>query len=162
MKVISGGQTGVDVLALEVARECGHETGGSVPHDYPRGENVERYGLTRMLPAGGRAAGLVARSKKNVDDAEGTLVFLLSPTPGSSCTANYAGHRIWRMKASPGAAPYKPTLILKDLRDVEAQARRIAAFLTENRVSVLNVAGPRSLLPMQARAVRKILLEALE
>ena len=81
-KVISGGQTGADLAALVAAQAVGLETGGTAPERYMT-ENGES-------PQLGRAYGLVAegtyssRTKKNVDDADATLVLLVHDGQGGS------------------------------------------------------------------------------
>jgi Circularly permutated YpsA SLOG family len=37
LKIISGGQTGIDLMGLEVARELGLPTGGSAPKSFGTG-----------------------------------------------------------------------------------------------------------------------------
>jgi hypothetical protein len=78
MKIISGGQTGVDQGALYGARECGIKTGGTAPRHWitengSEKELLESFGLiegeydTKVYPK---------RTMKNVDDSDGTICIL--------------------------------------------------------------------------------------
>ena len=40
-KIISGGQTGVDTIGLQVAKELGIETGGKAPKGFLREEGID-------------------------------------------------------------------------------------------------------------------------
>src|ERR1700743_1190020 len=70
--IISGGQTGIDRMGLEIARELRFATGGSAPRDF----------MTELWPDPSLADfGLVAlpqkehtvRTRKNVFDSDGTV-----------------------------------------------------------------------------------------
>src|ERR1700746_1175940 len=76
-RIISGGETGVDLAGLEAARSCGIATGGTAPKGYrteagPRAELLRGFGLVEnaspAYPArpaahvgAGAAASIVAR-----------------------------------------------------------------------------------------------------
>ena len=73
-KVISGGQSGVDLAALDAALELGIPTGGWMPRgwlaeDGPHPERAEKYGLLQMP-----TASYPARTRKNVESAHATLI----------------------------------------------------------------------------------------
>jgi hypothetical protein len=88
-KIISGGQTGADRAGLDFAIEVGLERGGFVP----RGRRAEdgripgQYHLTELS-----SISYAVRTKRNVREADGTVVFSLDPilTGGSSLTFEYA------------------------------------------------------------------------
>lgn len=85
--VISGGQTGVDQVALQVAKALGYQTGGMAPLDYrtDAGPNPELlrdcYGLTACTFAGYRL-----RTRHNVRVADATVWFGEFTSPGKRCT----------------------------------------------------------------------------
>jgi hypothetical protein len=131
MKIISGGQTGVDRAALDAARALKMEYGGSVP----KGRKAEdgpipvEYAHLKEL----EASRYEARTEMNVIDAAATLIFAMGALQGG--TAITAGF----------ARRYgKPCLVLDlaGLRDEEAIIR-VRAWLSETRPEILNVAGPR-------------------
>ena len=75
-KIISGGQTGADCAGLDFAIEVGLEHGGFVP----RGRRAEdgripgQYHLTELS-----SISYAVRTKRNVREADGTVVFSLDP-----------------------------------------------------------------------------------
>lgn len=125
--VISGGQTGVDRAALDVAMELGVPCGGWCP----RGRRAEdgmiplKYPL-RETPSGSYEQ----RTAWNVRDADATLVLCCRPPRGGTALT-------LRFVRRTGKAS-----LVVDLDDLggEEAAR---AFLASHRVRVLNVAGPR-------------------
>lgn len=149
-KIVSGGQTGADRAALDVAMALGLETGGWVPH----GRRAE----DGRIPV--RYSGLVetdtesyqTRTALNVRDSEATLIFSFAePTGGTALTL--------RLARSSG----KPFLAV-DLESLETQeaAERIREWLAQTGVRVLNVAGPRqSGEPRITAAVTTVLKSAL-
>ena len=149
-KIVSGGQTGADRAALDVAIGLGLRTGGWVPH----GRRAE----DGRIPA--RYAGLIEtateeygrRTALNVRDANATLIFSFGePTGGTALTL-----KLVRSSGNPFLAIYLESLASNDAAD------RVRDWLAQTRVRVLNVAGPRaSGEPRIAAAVTDILSSAL-
>ena len=126
-KIVSGGQTGVDRAALDVALELGIPCGGWCP----RGRRAEDGVIPARYPLQETPwDGYPQRTAWNVRDTDATLVLTLGePDRGTALTIRLA------------RANGKPCLVV-DLgagNGVE-EAR---AWLGENGVGVLNVAGPR-------------------
>lgn len=128
-KIVSGGQTGVDRAALDAAISLGIEHGGWCP----RGRLAEdgtipaRYALRET-----EAANYPQRTEQNVLDNNATLILCHGkPSGGTLLTANLAKRH------------NKPLLVvnLDELNDETYTA--VFAWLAANRVSTLNVAGPR-------------------
>ena len=126
MRIVSGGQTGVDRAALDVALLLGFEIGGWCPRgrraeDGPISEN---YPLTET-----KSADYGQRTVANVRDSDATLILSRGPLSGGTAltrdTARTRG---------------KPLLVL-DLRT--ATPDDAAAWIKRQAISVLNVAGPR-------------------
>ncbi len=146
VKVISGGQTGVDRAALDVALELGLTCGGWCPKDRRAedGPIPPRYPLTQTP-----WWGYPQRTRWNVRDSDGTLVLTLGkPDRGTTLTLEVATQL------------GKPCLVL-DLNQ-NPNAAAVHSWARTNKVRVLNVAGPReSQCPgIYARAVqflRKVL-----
>lgn len=80
-KIISGGQTGTDQAALDVAIEAGIPHGGWIPKGRKTEEAPlpEEYRL-QELPSDGYAE----RTEKNVLDSDGTLIFSHGELTGGS------------------------------------------------------------------------------
>ena len=149
LKIVSGGQTGVDRAALDTAIELGLPHGGWVPKGRRAEDGIipEKYRVTE-LPAREYAA----RTEKNVVDSDGTLILSRGELAGGSAlTARLARkHR-------------RPCLHV-DLAGIppEAAPGKIRAWMKQHRIKVLNVAGPRaSGDPKIYGLSREILIQAL-
>jgi hypothetical protein len=128
-KIISGGQTGADQAAWRVARAFGVPTGGWMPkgfltEDGPRPEFAGLHGAAEM-PTDSHPA----RTEQNVQDADGTVWFGETTTSGARETVE-ACHRHGKpcMPVYPGAS-FEPS--------------QVAAWVVENTIRTLNVAGNR-------------------
>jgi len=129
IKLVSGGQTGVDRAALDAAAALGLAAGGWCPNGRRAEDGTipDRYPLTE-LPS----AQYGARTRKNVTAADATLILTPTaapPTGGTGLTARSA------------ARAKKPHLIVP--LDNPTAAEEIRTWLATVRPSVLNVAGPR-------------------
>jgi hypothetical protein len=126
-QIVSGGQTGVDRAALDLALEVGLPCGGWCPKGRRAedGPLPERYPLRETsTPAYPR------RTALNVRDSDGTLILTRgAPDRGTALTA--------RLAERDG----KPCLTV-DLAGRPDPAE-VRAWLAANRIGVLNVAGPR-------------------
>lgn len=91
MKVISGGQTGVDRAGLDAALEAGIETGGLMPKGWKALDGIhpefaEKYGMTEDT-----AVGYASRTKKNVANSDGTIIIAEDlSSPGTKLTIKSA------------------------------------------------------------------------
>jgi len=127
MKIISGGQTGVDRGALDAAVALGIEHGGWCP----LGRLAEdgcipgRYRLRETETADYRE-----RTERNVLDSDATLILCRGALSG--------GTELTRRLAEAHGRPCR-VVDLAGTPPVEPLRR----WLAEHRVSVLNVAGPR-------------------
>ncbi len=126
-KIISGGQTGVDRAALDVALEVGLPCGGWCP----KGRRAEDGPLPERYPLQEASSPeYPQRTALNVRDSDGTLIITRgTPDRGTALTLRLAERY------------QKPCLTL-DLSELPDPAR-VRAWVEENRVEVLNVAGPR-------------------
>jgi predicted Rossmann-fold nucleotide-binding protein len=126
-KVISGGQTGVDRAALDVALELGVPTGGWCPKGRKAedGSLASRYPLTETP-----SEEYWQRTEWNVRDSDGTLVLTRGvPTEGTAYTIEVA-----RKLGKPCLVQY--------LTQAPSESA-VKAWVDEHKVRVLNVAGPR-------------------
>jgi hypothetical protein len=135
-KIISGGQTGADRAALDFAIEVGLEHGGFVP----RGRRAEDGKIPEQYqPIELSSVSYAVRTKRNVREADGTVVFSLDPilTGGSALTFEYAAEvKKPRIHIHKSATDYSDEAFFKEVS-------RLKDFIESNRVAVLNVAGPR-------------------
>ena len=129
--IISGGQTGVDRAALDVARELGLPYGGFIPKGRRTEDGTlpdEYVGMTET-----ESSIFAVRTRENVVFADMTLILARgSPDGGTLLTQLTAQAR------------EKPLLVLDLLEvDPDEAARRILAWLSGPAAGTLNVAGPR-------------------
>ncbi len=131
LKIISGGQTGVDRAALDAALESGVSAGGWCPEGRQAedGPIAEKYPL-QELPDGSYKE----RTLKNVQDSDATIIiYFESISGGTKETLLYCLNE------------KKPYLLIDGSGITEDSAsKRIKHFIDENQISLLNVAGPRA------------------
>lgn len=129
-KIISGGQTGADKAALDVAIKFNIEHGGWIPkgRKTEKGPLPLKYRLNEMDTADYRA-----RTEQNIVDSHGTVIISRGElTGGSKLTQSFAEF-IGR-----------PNCYIDLLNTEEFEASIILkSFILENEIQTLNVAGPR-------------------
>jgi hypothetical protein len=142
-KIISGGQTGVDRMGLEVGRDLGYETGGTAPKGF-KTEKEDDPTLADFGLVENNSTNYSVRTKQNVNDSDGTVLFGNMQSPGSLETIKF-------LKASK--RPYIENPNVTELKN----------WLVENEIETLNVAGNRGskLLKKDLDKFRKILTDAL-
>jgi hypothetical protein len=126
-RVVSGGQTGVDRAALDVAIALGIAHGGWCPRGRRAEDGVipERYRLREHA-----SADYAARTEQNVVDSDATLIVARGePTGGTALTRDLALRH------------GKPHLVV-DL-DVPQDPAAVRDWIGAHHVRTLNVAGPR-------------------
>lgn len=149
-RIISGGQTGVDRAALDVALEFGLEAGGWCP----RGRRAEDGVIAARYPLEETpSADYAQRTEWNIRDSAATLILYRSTLTGGTALTGRLAEKYGR--------PLK-------LVDLEAPATPLETrlWIATWKVSILNVAGPReSQSPgifQQARGYLKQVLKAPE
>lgn len=129
LKIISGAQTGVDRAALDAAMSAKISTGGWCPKGRlaEDGKIPVNYKLKETSSRCYRV-----RTRKNVLDSDGTLILNEGAelSAGTALTLNLAKKSM------------KP-LFVADVRDVQKTQKDISAWLSQNKIRILNVAGPR-------------------
>ena len=130
MKIISGGQTGVDRAALDVALKNGIECGGWCPAGRldEFGRIPDRYPVWEL-----EHGGFTERTLQNVKDADGTVIIYPGKLSGGTeqtvrfCLEQQRPHQLLDASKIP----------------TEEAARLIADFVRNHKIDTLNVAGPR-------------------
>jgi hypothetical protein len=130
-KIISGGQTGADRAALDVAIKMGIEHGGWIPKGRKAedGQLSVKYQLQEMP-----TASYPKRTEQNVIDSDGTLIISRGkPTGGSDYT------REMTLK-------HKKHLLHVDLNLTTSfdAASLVNSWIKLHHIKTLNVAGPRA------------------
>jgi hypothetical protein len=129
--VISGGQTGVDRGALDAALDVGAPCGGWCPAGRMAEDGVipARYPVTELA-----GAGYVERTRKNVEDSDGTLIIKFGAASGGTARTVEFCQELGRAHLVVDA----------DALSLEEAVRRAVHFVRAERIRRLNVAGPRA------------------
>ncbi len=149
-KMVSGGQTGVDRAALDVAIELGCAHGGWVPqgHWAEDGPLASRY-----LVAEADSPQPAVRTELNVRDSGATLIISHGPLSGGSALTRELALRCAR-----------PVLHIDLAASDEATAaQQIRDWIDAHEIRVLNVAGPRAssdplIYDAASRVLRRVLV----
>jgi hypothetical protein len=140
-RIVSGGQTGVDRAALDVAIELSLRHGGWCP----RGRRAEDGCIhPRYLLQETSSANYAVRTEQNVIDSDATLIIYRKPlSGGTKLTLRYAQKhgRPSYLFAIPSA---EPQLQLDLGGDIVMIAEAEEWLRSLDKIETLNVAGPRS------------------
>lgn len=128
-KVISGGQTGIDRLGLEIAKSLNIPTGGTAPPNYwtedGSDKSLREFGLVCLPHQSDSKKVYPLRTEQNVINSDGTVYFKNSTdSAGFRCTRNYASKH------------NKPFI-------VNPSKEEFSKWLEKHHISILNVAGNR-------------------
>lgn len=149
IKIISGGQTGVDRATLDFAIQHGFEHGGWCPCGRLAEDGIIPP-IYQLRETG--SAEYEERTEKNVLDADATLVV----ARGRELSAGTAFTKICAEQHG------RPLLTVCERDGVSQGAAALSKFLKQNKVRALNVAGPReSQAPGLGKFVRELLEAAL-
>jgi hypothetical protein len=130
VKIISGGQTGVDRAALDVALKHGIESGGWCPTGRldEFGRIPDRYPVQEL-----ESGGFTERTLRNVKDSDGTVIIYPGKLTGGTeqtvqfCVGQQRSHLLIDASKIPS----------------EEAAKLISDFVRKTQIEILNVAGPR-------------------
>lgn len=129
MRLVSGGQSGVDRAALDAALELGLDCGGWCP----RGRLAEDGRIHGRYPLRETATDEYAeRTRLNVRDSDATLVLTRGrPSGGTGLTVHLA------------RGMGRPCLVVDLAAPRLGEVDAVGAWMAAHGVAVLNVAGPR-------------------
>jgi len=130
-RIISGGQTGADRAALDLALKFGIPHGGWVPQGClaEDGRLSDKYHLKEM-PSDSYAA----RTEQNVIDSDGTVIFSHGkPAGGTKLTREMAVKHDRKM-----------LVIDLNLTSSLDAASLVVSWIQSQSIKIMNVAGPRA------------------
>ncbi len=130
MKIISGGQTGVDRAGLDAAMDRNYPVGGCCP----KGRLAEDGSIPECYPLEEISGGYRARTRKNVQTGDGTLVVYRDELRGGTA-----------LTVSMALKQRKPLKLIDiSLAEPALAVEKVREFCIKNRIGTLNVAGPRA------------------
>ena len=151
IRIVSGGQTGVDRGALDAAMEIGIPHGGWCPRGRlaEDGRIPDLYQLQET-----RSPEYRARTEQNVIDSDGTLILFRQRIVG--------GTELTRRLAKKHRRP----LLAIDLDQARGETgafdvEPVRAWLERNGIGVLNVAGPRESSSPEITAAARVFVREL-
>ena len=129
IKIISGGQTGVDRAALDVAIELGLQYGGFCPKGRLAEDGIiqDKYKLTEL-----HTSQYKMRTFANVQASDGTLIIHGGTASGGTLkTKDYC------------QMLNKPFIEINLLKDLKKILVNFDYWIIENHIVIMNVAGPK-------------------
>jgi len=131
VKIVSGGQTGVDQGALAAALDLRTPCGGWCP----AGRKSEDGTIPVIYPVEELAgADYVERTLRNVQDSDGTAIIFNGELQGGTRLTETYCEEVSKPRVLVNAAAVSETQAIAALLD----------FVSDNQIHVLNVAGPRA------------------
>jgi len=129
LKIISGGQTGIDRMALELAKKLYVKTGGYAPKDY-----MTEYGPDSSLKEFGlietETSNYSYRTKCNIKLASGTILFGNTESNGSKLLIRYCKSHFY------------PFIINPTVEEIVNYIKDLSQLTLDGSV-ILNIAGNR-------------------
>ena len=130
-KIISGGQTGADRAALDIALKYNIPHGGWIPKGRKTEDGLlpSKYNLQEMP-----TSSYPKRTEQNVKDSDGTLIFSRGKTTGGT---DYTRRMVLK---------HRKQILHIDLNHTTSYdaATLILSWIELQKVKILNVAGPRA------------------
>lgn len=130
LKIISGGQSGIDRMALELAKEMRFETGGYAPKNY-----MTEFGSCKELKDFGlietESSSYMYRTKCNIKLANGSILFGNPESTGGKLLIRYSKAHFHSFIINPVSDEIEN--YIKDLKEISVDGNVI-----------LNIAGNRA------------------
>jgi hypothetical protein len=153
MRIVSGGQTGVDRAALDAAAARGHDWGGWAPLNWKAEDGYipTKYRVNmRECPV----RGYLERTRRNVIDSDATLILYCGRLSGGSLMT-------WEF--AEGKDKPNHLVDLTERSSLELRIARAHYWLKRFADGTVNVAGPReSKVPGIYELAKTFLLAALQ
>lgn len=142
LKVISGGQTGVDIAGLDAAKKAGLETGGWMTRDWrtlagSKPEYQELYGMWEH-----ESSNYKDRTWQNIADSDATIrIASLFSSAGEQCTLNGIKFHKKRHLDVRAKTNLNGLTIAKLKYSLSRDMSEVGNWIIQNDIHVLNVAG---------------------
>jgi len=130
-KIISGGQTGIDRMALEVAKKLGVPTGGTAPKEY-RTENGPDPSLAGFGLIESPFYTYDARTKQNVLDSDATILYGNTHSVGSRLTIYYCKRFGKPHFCNPTVDQFEDFILLHNITILNVAGNRRSSLTASN------------------------------
>lgn len=131
IKIVSGGQTGVDRGALDAALEAGFAVGGWCP----KGRKAEDGTIDLIYPLQEHeSANYIDRTRQNVIDSDATLIIYFNRLSGGTLKTVEFCKQLNK----------KHIIIDADSMQLKESISLVSEYIKTNKIKTLNVAGPRA------------------
>jgi hypothetical protein len=137
-KVISGGQTGVDRIGLEVAKIVGLKTGGTAAKGYLTETGADFTLKTEFGLKEAPESGYNYRTEMNVKDSDFTVIFGNLKSPGSILTLNLCKKLNKPYKENPTVGELVHELKQRNVKILNVAGNRASRLTDEQMVSITN------------------------
>ena len=149
-KIISGGQTGVDLAAIDSALAFGLDWGGFVPKGRRNESGVIPPQYDKFVEID--TTQYAERTRANVLASDGTLIIVSSRRLGGGTEHTY----------QQSLAHKKPVYVCVYPLDDDERVERLRLWIQNHQIAVLNVAGPRQSEDLSAAAETLAILNRLK
>ncbi|MES2462749.1 MAG: putative molybdenum carrier protein [Armatimonadota bacterium] len=155
LKIISGGQEGVDLAALRAAKRAGFQTGGYMTSDFAtsggkRPEYEHEYGMVARPVMKSPSAAYVDRTRANVKASDLTILIATDLASRGSIATQRAADDYKKQCVCVGVDPKMLDLdkVMTEHKDAVVAASQVIAytmgFYAFSGAKVINFAGNRS------------------
>ena len=145
IKIISGGQTGVDRGALDAALEAGIDCGGTCP----AGRKAEDGIIPAIYPLSELTSTVYSdRTRQNVLDSDATLILHFGRLEGGTAFTQRCCQEESKLCLVVDASQDQQAVLVETILD----------FIRQHKIQMLNVAGPRASKIRTAQETTKQLL----
>ncbi len=147
-KIISGGQTGIDRLGLEVGKSLGIQTGGTATPGFVtekgNDESLKEFGVQEISPAlqAGRSGRefYLPRTEQNVLNSDGTVYFATdTDSAGKIATERFAKQHNKPFLLNPTADQLRQWLATNNIKTLNVAGNRGSKMTAEQRTQAENV-----------------------
>lgn len=149
VKIISGGQTGVDRIGLEVGRELGIETGGTATPGFKveggvSDESLKDFGLQEIsadIQAGASGKEFyLPRTEQNVINSDGTVYFATEEdSAGKIATERFSVKHGKPFILNPSAPELKSWLASNGIKTLNVAGNRASKLSEEKRNEIIDI-----------------------
>lgn len=129
IKIISGGQSGVDRAALDFALKFDIPVGGWCPNGRLAEDGIinKKYPLKETI-----TSDYDERTQKNVEESDGTLIITINTSDKGTDFTRHICNEL-----------SKPIIEIDIGDNFESNKNKLTTWISKHKITILNIAGPR-------------------